>query len=307
MLYNILASLVRALGDSKTPLYFLVFSSILNIVLDILLITHFDMGVRGAALATVLSQAVSAVWVMLFFFGKHTKLRLKKEYLLPQRRLMLPVLALGLAPFIMQATEALVNVAFNSSLQKYGGDTAVGAMTVASTVMQMFWLPSQGIGQGAQPIMSYNFGAGNLQRVRKALRAMLTVTFSFMLLCWLAVQLVPQFFIRIFSDSEALLETGTWVLRLYMGTFFLMGIQSSIQQSFVSTGRAKSAVIVACVRKVVLLIPLIYLLPLLFDNKVFAVFLAEPVSDFLSVATCIVLFSCTLGKTLKQQDNGGTR
>jgi len=273
-----------------------VLGAVMNIILDPIFIFGLHMGVEGAALATILSQCVSAVWAVAFFFGKRTKLRLKKEYLMPKVKVLLPVLALGLAPFVMQSTEALVNVAFNSSLQKYGGDLAVGAMTVAATVMQMMWLPSQGIGQGAQPIMSYNYGAGNMERVKKTFLCMLTIFFCLMGACWLAVQLVPRFFIRIFNDDPALVDITAWAIRIYMGTFCLMPIQSSIQQVFVSLGRAKSSVVVASVRKIVLLIPLIYILPNFFENKVFAVFLAEPISDFLSVCTCVTLFMVTLGK-----------
>lgn len=290
-------------GYTTFSMVTVVIGAVLNIVLDPVFIYGLDMGVEGAALATVFSQAVSAVWATAFFLGRRTKLRLKPQYLRPSGRLLLPVLALGLAPFVMQSTEALVNVAFNSSLQRYGGDPAVGAMTVASTVMQMFWLPAQGIGQGAQPILSYNFGAGNMERVRKAFTTMLAASVVFIGVCWIAVECFPAFFIRIFNDSPELLEIGTWAMRVYLGTFFLMAVQVSIQQVFVSVGRAKSAVLVACVRKVILLIPLIYLLPLLFENKVFAVFLAEPVSDFLSVATATTLFCCTLRKTLWKKGN----
>ena len=171
-------------------------------------------------------------------------------------------------------------------------------MTVSTTIMQIFWLPSQGIGQGAQPILSYNFGAGNMERVRKAFLAMLAVSAVFICAGWAAVMLFPTFFIRIFNDSPALLEMGSWTLRVYLATFFLMSVQMSIQQVFVSVGRAKSAVFVASVRKVILLIPLIYILPNFFEDKVFAVFLAEPVSDFLSVVTATTLFLCTMRKVL---------
>ena len=288
-------------GFTTFSMITVVIGAVTNIILDPIFIFALDMGVSGAALATILSQAVSALWAVLFFVGKRTKLHLKREYLLPRLKLLLPVLALGLAPFVMQSTEALVNIAFNSSLQEYGGDPAVGAMTVASTIMQMFWLPAQGIGQGAQPIISYNLGAGNLERVRKAFLTMVAVSFGFMTSCWVLVQCFPAVFIRIFNDEPALLDTATWAIRLYMGTFFLMSIQMAVQQTFVSMGKAKNAVIVACVRKIVLLIPLIYILPSLMEDKVFAVFLAEPVSDLLSVLTCVILFSVSIGPVLWQK------
>ena len=281
-------------GYTTFSMITVVIGAVLNIVLDPVFIYAFDMGVAGAAWATILSQAVSAAFAVAFFFGKRTKLRLKKAYLLPKPRILGPVLALGFAPFVMQATEALVNVAFNSSLQAYGGDIPVGCMTVSSTIMQMFWLPSQGIGQGAQPIISYNFGAGNMARVRKAFMTMLVVSIIFIGAGWLAVMLFPGFFIRIFNDSPALMEMGSWTLRVYLAAFFLMALQMSIQQVFVSVGRAKSAVVVASVRKLVLLVPLIYILPRFFEDKVFAVFLAEPASDFFSVLTATILFLATM-------------
>ena len=281
-------------GYTAFSMITVVIGAVLNIVLDPVFIYAFDMGVAGAAWATILSQAVSAAFAVAFFFGKRTKLRLKKAYLLPKPRILGPVLALGFAPFVMQATESLVNVAFNSSLQAYGGDIPVGCMTVSSTIMQMFWLPSQGIGQGAQPIISYNFGAGNMARVRKAFMTMLVVSIIFIGAGWLAVMLFPGFFIRIFNDSPALVEMGSWTLRVYLAAFFLMALQMSIQQVFVSVGRAKSAVVVASVRKLVLLVPLIYILPHFFEDKVFAVFLAEPVSDFFSVLTATILFLATM-------------
>ena len=281
-------------GYTTFSMITVVIGAVLNIVLDPVFIYAFDMGVAGAAWATILSQAVSAAFAVAFFFGKRTKLRLKMAYLLPKPRILGPVLALGFAPFVMQATEALVNVAFNSSLQAYGGDIPVGCMTVSSTIMQMFWLPSQGIGQGAQPIISYNFGAGNIERVRKAFMTMLVVSIIFIGAGWLAVMLFPGFFIRIFNDSPALVEMGSWTLRVYLAAFFLMALQMSIQQVFVSVGRAKSAVVVASVRKLVLLVPLIYILPHFFEDKVFAVFLAEPVSDFFSVLTATILFLATM-------------
>ena len=281
-------------GYTTFSMITVVIGAVLNIVLDPVFIYAFDMGVAGAAWATILSQAVSAAFAVAFFFGKRTKLRLKKAYLLPKPRILGPVLALGFAPFVMQATESLVNVAFNSSLQAYGGDIPVGCMTVSSTIMQMFWLPSQGIGQGAQPIISYNFGAGNMARVRKAFMTMLVVSIIFIGAGWLAVMLFPGFFIRIFNNSPALVEMGSWTLRVYLAAFFLMALQMSIQQVFVSVGRAKSAVVVASVRKLVLLVPLIYILPHFFEDKVFAVFLAEPVSDFFSVLTATILFLATM-------------
>ena len=269
--------------------------AVTNIVLDPIFIYALHMGVSGAALATILSQALSAAFIVWFLVkSPHTTLRVRREHLRPKVSILLPVLALGLAPFVMQATEAVLNVAFNSSLRRYGGDVAVGAMTIASTVMQMVWLPAQGIGQGAQPIISYNYGARNPKRVKKAVWVMLGISAAYMVVLWGAVQLFPQVFVLLFnSESQALMDMGVWALRVYTAVMCLLAILMSAQQAFLSTGKAKASLVIACMRKVVLLIPLIYILPHFFENKVFAVFLAEPVADFISVAISALLF-CTI-------------
>lgn len=271
-----------------------------NIILDPIFIFALDMGVEGAALATVISQAVSAFWVVSFLLSRKSKLRIKRKYLIPDMKILLPALALGLAPFVMQTTEALVNISFNSSLQKYGGDVAVASMTIATTVMQMIWLPGQGIGMGAQPIISYNYGAGNAERVKKAFLTMFKYAGIYMVTFWGLVELFPQFFIGIFNDSPALMETATWVLRLYVAATGLMAAQMAIQQTFMAIGKAKAALFIACLRKVIFLIPLIYILPNFFEDKTFAVMLAEPVSDTISVTTATIVFICVFGRELRR-------
>jgi len=281
---------VTTQGFAKTSMLTVLIGAVCNIILDPIFIYGLKMGVRGAALATVISQAVSGVWVILFLMGKKTTLRLKRGSLRPSRELMAPVLALGISPFVMQTTEALLNISFNSSLQRYGGDIAVGAMTVASTIMQMVWIPSQGLGQGAQPIISYNYGARNVKRVKDAFWALLKVSCVLMGGFWVLVQLFPRFFISIFNNDPQLMDTAVWTLRLYTGSLGLFGIQMSVQQTFMAIGKAKASLFIACLRKVILLIPLIFLLPMFFENKVFAVFLAEPVSDFISVTASAITF-----------------
>ena len=262
---------------------------------------------EGAALATVISQALSGVLIVLFLVGKRTKLRLRVRYFRPKLKVMAPVAALGLAPFIMQVTEALLNISFTNSLQRYGGDIAVGAMTVASTIMQMVWIPNQGIGQGAQPIISYNYGAGNVQRVKEAFRWLVTVSLTFTMVMWALIQLFPTFFIRIFNDNEELLNTAVWTLRLYTASMGLFGIQMAVQQTFTAIGRAKASLFIACLRKVILLIPLIFLLPMFFENKVFAVFLAEPISDFISVVVSAITFFFVFGRAMRDLENPETK
>lgn len=287
-------------GFTKISMATVLIGAICNIVLDPIFIFAFDMGVQGAALATIISQAISAVWVMSFLLGKKTKLKIRKENLLPNIKILAPVLALGISPFVMNATEAVINIAFNSSLQKYGGDIAVGAMTICTTVFQMAWVPAQGIGQGAQPIISYNYGAGNADRVKQAFKAFLTICFTYVFVFGMAIEIFPQFFIGIFNDNPQLVDTATWTIRLYGCAMVFFGVQLAVQQTFIALGKAKASLFIACLRKVILLVPLIYILPNFFEDKVFAVFLAEPVSDAISIIAASITFIIVFTKEMKQ-------
>ncbi len=295
---------VTTQGFATVSMRTVIIGAVSNIILDPIFIYGLHMGVQGAALATVISQAVSGIWVVYFLVGKKTTLRLRRKCLRPSWKLMAPVLALGISPFVMQSTEALVNISFNSSLQQYGGDIAVGAMVVASTVMQMVWIPAQGLGQGAQPIISYNYGARNAKRVKEAFFALLKVSCAFLASFWLLVQMFPEFFISIFNDNAALMETAVWTLRVYTAVLGLFGIQMSVQQTFMAIGKAKASLFIACLRKVILLIPLIFLLPRLIENKVLAVFLAEPVSDFISVTASAVTFYFVFRPAMRELEKG---
>ncbi len=287
-------------GFTKVSMGTVLVGAVCNIVLDPIFIFAFNMGVRGAALATVISQAISAIWVLTFLFGGSTKLKIRKENLQLCGKVLLPVLALGISPFIMNATEAVINIAFNSSLQKYGGDIAVGAMTICTTVFQLAWVPAQGIGQGAQPIISYNYGAKNADRVKQAFKVFLIICFGYVFVFGGLIELFPKFFINIFNDNPALVDTATWTIRLYGCAMIFFGIQMAIQQTFIALGKAKASLFIACLRKVILLVPLIYILPNFFENKVFAVFLAEPVSDAISIITASVVFFFVFKKEMKQ-------
>lgn len=287
-------------GFTKISMATVLIGAVCNIVLDPIFIFGLKMGVRGAALATIISQAVSAVWVLSFLLGKKTKLKIKKENLVPSAKILAPVFALGVSPFIMNATEAVINISFNSSLQKYGGDIAVGAMTICTTIFQMVWVPAQGIGQGAQPIISYNYGAKNADRVKQTFKAFLIICFTYIFVFGMAIELFPQFFIRIFNDNPELVETAIWTLRLYGCALVFFGIQLAVQQTFIALGKAKASLFIACLRKVILLVPLIYILPNFFENKVFAVFLAEPVSDAISIITASITFASVFNKEMKQ-------
>lgn len=286
-------------GFTKISMATVLIGAICNIILDPIFIFGFKMGVRGAAFATIISQAVSAIWVLSFLLGKKTKLKIRKENLMPSAKILAPVFALGISPFIMNATEAVINISFNSSLQKYGGDIAVGAMTICTTIFQMVWVPAQGIGQGAQPIISYNYGAKNADRVKQAFKAFLTICFTYIFVFGMAIEIFPQFFIKIFNDNPELVETAIWTLRLYGCALVFFGIQMAVQQTFIALGKAKASLFIACLRKVILLVPLIYILPNFFENKVFAVFLAEPVSDAISIITASIVFFFVFKKEMK--------
>ena len=294
-----LNAFITAQGFAQVGMKTVLIGAVANILLDPLFIFALGMGVRGAALATVLSQGISCVWVISFLRGKKTLLRLEKAALPIRPRLILPCVALGTAAFIMQASESVISVCFNASLLKYGGDLAVGAMTILSSVMQFAMLPLQGIAQGAQPISSYNYGAGNAQRVRQTFWLLLKVSLGYALVLWGCIQLFPGVFARIFTPDAELVAFTAGVLRIYCGALFLMGIQIACQMTFVSIGNAPCSIIVAVLRKFVLLLPLIYLLPHLLANQTRAVFLAEPVADVIAVTGTVILFSSQFRKALR--------
>ena len=281
---------ITAQGFTKISMLSVAIGAACNIILDPIFIFLLRMGVSGAALATVLSQAISCVWVIRFLSGKKTLLRLKKEYMKIDPKVVLPCVALGTATFIMQASESVISVCFNSSLLKYGGDLAVGAMTILTSVMGFAMMPLQGLGQGAQPISSYNYGAGNVDRVKKTFRLLLICSLSYSVVLWMAVQLAPQMFVSIFSPDPAFVDFASRALKFYLGGIFLFGIQIACQMTFTSMGKAVSSIIVAVVRKFVLLLPLIYLMPRLLSDKTSAVYMAEPVADIIAVSFTAVLF-----------------
>ena len=289
-------------GFSTVSMATTLIGAVVNIVLDPVFIFGCDMGVKGAALATVIAQAVSAVWVLRFLLGSKTRLRIRTKYLRLRGRILGPVLAIGISPFIMQATESILNVAFNSSLKGYGGDLAVGAMTIASSVMMLMGCLMSGFAQGASPIIGYNYGAGQSDRVKQAVRLLVTITVSISTAVWLALELFPGLFVRIFNDDPTLVEYATWTLRVYSAGLFAMGMQHACQQSFVALGQAKISLFLALLRKGVLLIPLIFILPCFLENQVFAVFLAEPVADILAAATTGTLFFTRLPKILRKRE-----
>lgn len=299
---------ITAQGFAKTGMLSVVIGAVANIILDPIFIFALDMGVSGAAIATVISQALSCLWVLVFLFGKKTNLKIRFSYMKLKPGIIFPSLALGLSSFIMQSSESVISICFNSSLLKYGGDIAVGAMTILTSVMQFAMLPLQGLGQGAQPIISYNYGAGNQKRVKAAFKLLLKLSVCYSVALWLFVMIFPGVFASMFTSEPQLLEFTKTALRIYVACLFLFGIQIACQSTFTAIGNAKASIVVAVVRKFVLLLPLIYILPLIFtQDKTSAVYLAEPVADFIAVAFTSILFTFQFKKILRSiSDKGKT-
>ena len=262
----------------------------LNIILDPILIFGFNMGVKGAALATVTSQLVSAIFVLKFLFGNKTILKIRKKYLKLKKEVVLGTLALGIAPFIMQSTESIVLISLNNQLLKYGSDIAVSAMTIMSSMMQMIMLPMSGLTQGAQPILSYNFGAKRYDRVKKAFKLLFISCFTFTMVAVGLIELFPAFFVKIFNNSPTLVDMTSWSMRIYFAGMCLFGMQISCQQTFLSLGEAKISLFLALLRKMILLVPLIFILPAFMKDGLTAVLLAEPVADVIACLTTTTLF-----------------
>ncbi len=297
-----LNAFINAQGFARTGMLTVVIGAVCNIILDPIFIFGLHMGVRGAALATILSQGVSCVWIVRFLLGKETTLRIRKGNLKIRPKTVGPCIARGVVPFIMQFTESVLNICFNTSLLKYGGDVAVGAMTILSSVMQMSMLPIQGLTQGAQPIIGFNYGAKKMDRVKKTFRLLLVSCVAFTAVIWLICMILPQAFILIFTDQAELIAFTKWAIRIYMAVSVIFGVQISCQQTFIALGNAKTSVFLALLRKVILLIPLIYILPAFMEDKLMAVFLAEPVADVIAVTTTSILFYRTYRTLDREQE-----
>ena len=295
-----LNTFLTAQGFSGFAMVTTLLGAVLNIALDPLLIFVLDMGVRGAAIATVISQAVSAMWVLWFLIrGNKTLLRLRLSCMKLKLSVVGPCLALGVSGFVMMGTESVLSICFNSSLQRFGGDIAVGSMTIISSCSQLAMLPTTGVCQGCQSIISYNFGARNSDRVRGCFRRMLLLCGGYATVFCALSLLMPEMFVRIFNSDPALVEHTVWTLRVYMAGIFAMGFQIACQQCFMALGQAKVSLLLACLRKLILLIPLIYVLPQFIENKVLAVFLAEPVSDVLAATVTVSVFSARFRNILR--------
>lgn len=282
---------ITSQGFAKVGMMTVCIGAILNIVLDPVFIYGLDMGVKGAALATVISQGVSAVWVVKFLSGRKTILKIRRKNFRLSGNIVLSVLALGISPFVMQSTECLVQLTFNTSMLKYGDDIYVAVMSILFSITQFVWLPMQGFTQGAQPILSYNYGAGNMDRVKKTFRLLLTAALTYSLCLVGLIEIFPGFFIRIFSNDLRVIEIGTFGIRIFMAGMLIMGAQSACQQTFLALGEAKISLFLALLRKVILLIPLALVLPLVGGLGTTGLYLAEAAADILAVITTMTLFT----------------
>ena len=277
-------------GFAKISMLTTVIGAVINIVLDPIFMFVLHMGVKGAAIATVLSQAVSAVWILRFLTGRQTILRLQVKNMKLIPSVILPCLGLGISSFIMISTESILSISFTNSLAKFGGDVAVGAMTVLTSINQLVTMPLSGICQGGQPLISYNYGAGKLDRVKEAFFCQFGVCVAYTTVFWGMLMLFPNVFAGIFTNDTALVDYTAWAIRIFLACGFSVGFQISCQQAFMALGQAKISLVMALLRKVILLIPLIFLLPNFFADKAFAVFLAEPVADILAAAVTTTMF-----------------
>jgi len=293
---------ITAQGFTATSMISVIVGAVANIILDPIFIYALGMGVKGAALATLISQSLSCAWVLIFLSSRRSLLRLRIGNMVPSARLVLPCIALGSASFIMQASESVISICFNSSLRDYGGDLAVGAMTILTSVMQFAMLPSQGIAQGAQPILSYNYGAGNADRVKRTYRLLLKICLIYSVTLWAAVMIFPRVFVSIFTPEAALIDFSEKALRIYFSGMAMFGIQIACQMTFVSLGNAAASVTVAVVRKFVLLLPLIYIMPHLVSDPTVGVYMAEPIADVTAVTFTAILFVFQFKKALKKMD-----
>lgn len=284
-----LNSFINSQGFSKYAMITVVIGALTNIILDPILMFGFNLGVKGAAYATVISQAISALWALKFLLGKKTILKIRKKYLLPKLEILKPMFLLGMSPFIMQSTESLLQITFNVNLGTFGGDIYIGIMTILTSIMQMMFLPLQGFTQGAQPILGYNYGAKNIDRVKQTMKYLIIICVSFSLISWVIAQTMPRILILIFNDDQTLINEGSKYLKVFFAMQFMMGLQISCQQIFVSLGKAKISIFFALLRKVFLLIPLIIMLPRI-GLGVKGIFMAEPISDTISAISCFITF-----------------
>ena len=292
---------LNAQGFTRTGMMTVLIGAVCNIVLDPLFIFVFGMGVRGAAIATVISQTVSAVWVIAFLLGKKNLIRVRKRFLRLQGDVSMRIMGLGVSTFIMNLTEAAISAVFNASLSRFGGDIYVTVMTVATSVSQLVFMPLSGFAQGAQPVTGYNYGAREYGRVKQCFWFLVKASVAYAVLAWLVLMIFPRQLIGIFNNDPTLMETAIPMFRVFFCMNFIMSLQMSAQNTFVAMGEAKKATFFALYRKVLLLIPLILILPRI-GFGITGVFAAEPVADTISALTCFTTFLLTAYRKLGRME-----
>lgn len=300
MLSTGLNGFINAQGFPKTGMMTTLLGAVLNLILDPIFIFSLHMGVSGAALATILSQIASCIWVLHFLMGKETQLRIKKENLSVDWKLASEISSLGMAGFIMQGTNALVQIVCNATLKIYGGDLYVGIMTVLNSVREILSLPVSGLTSGAQPVLGYNYGARRFERVCQGIRFMSMIGILYTLLAWLAVILCPRLLLSVFTEDGAMLEAGVRAIRIYFFGFFFMSFQFSGQAAFTALGYSKQAIFFSLLRKAVIVAPLTILLPK-FGLGVDGIFLAEPISNAIGGLACFLTMYLTVYRKLKNE------
>lgn len=292
---------INAQGFGRIGMLSVMIGAFCNIALDPLFIFGFDMGVKGAALATVISQFISAVWVLTFLTGKKAILKLKISSFKLRKERVMRILGLGVSGFVMQFTNSLVQVLCNATLQQFGGDLYVGIMTVVNSVREIVSRPVMGLGSGAQPVMGFNYGAREYNRVKTCIKFVTIASVAYNSLVWLLIESFPGIFIRIFNDDAAVLDAGIPVIRLFYSGFFMMALQSAGQSTFVALGKSKSAIFFSIFRKVVLVLPMVVLLPNLWGLGSMGVFLSEPISEFIGGIACFFTMMLTVWRQLKEE------
>lgn len=293
-----LNTFISGQGNAKTAMFSVLIGAVTNIILDPIFIFVMNMGVKGAALATVISQAFSAIWVVNFLISKKSSLKIKRENLKLDMKFVKKIGSLGCSPFIMQSTESLVLLTLNSGLQKYGGDLYVGSMSILISVLQLIFVPVSGIAQGVQPIISYNFGAGNRERVVKTFKALLIVCLMATMFMGGIAVLFPNFYVKMFTESEELMKLTSKMMPIFTLGMCIFGIQQSIQVTFLAMGQAKFSIFIALLRKVILLVPLAIILPRFLGVK--GIYYAEPMADITSVVVASITFALNFKSILKQ-------
>lgn len=279
-------SFINSQGFGKVGMCTVLLGAVANIILDPIFIFGLGMGVRGAALATIISQFFSAVWIVRFLTGKRTILRLRLSCLRPQWKRIRAIVGLGMSGFTMAITNCTVQIVCNATLQTFGGDLYVGVMTVINSLREVASMPVQGVTNSAQPVMGFNYGAKEYGRVKKAIVFTSLFSIAYTTLAWAFLHGFPEFFIRIFNQDQALIEAGVPALRLYFFGFFMMSLQFAGQAVFVALGMSRQAIFFSIFRKVVIVVPLTLLLPSVFGMGTNGVFLAEPISNFIGGAAC---------------------